>query len=50
MSVKELKHMLMLAEKENALKDIKIKALEDYIQALEPKLESGETFDKDYIR
>lgn len=38
LSIKELKHLLAVAEKDNKIKDKKIKSLEEYIVELEEKL------------
>jgi len=47
LSIKELKHMLIMANKEIALKDKKIANLEEYIEALEPQL--GDKADRAFI-
>ena len=43
MSIKKLKYMLMVAEKELGLKDKRIASLENYITQLEDALLSGKT-------
>jgi hypothetical protein len=50
LSINELKHLLALAEKEIALKNKKIAALEDYIAKLDAKISAGELPDDEFMQ
>jgi L-lactate utilization protein LutB len=50
LSIKELKHLLALAEKEIVIKNRKIESLEEYIEQLDSKIGTdGDTVDKEFI-
>ena len=50
LSIKELKHLLAMAEKEIKIKNTRIDQLEEYIGAMDEKLGTGEMPDQEFIK